>query len=112
MAGPETPESGNNTVELSGKRNPQWVNVHSTFETGNERGLTDQALNGALMTTDQRLMNRTQLIFSAHAHNAFLNALEVPPKDLPHMRRLLAERSALEQQDTHVAATLSIEFEA
>jgi uncharacterized protein (DUF1778 family) len=61
-------------------------------------------LTSALTIADQRLMDRTRLSFNARAYDAFLRALEEPPKDLPRMRRLLSEPSVLEQQNPDVAA--------
>lgn len=49
-------------------------------------------------------MDRTRLSFSARAYDAFLQALEAPPKDLPRMRRLLSKPSVLEQQEPDVLA--------
>lgn len=54
-------------------------------------------------------MDRTRLSFKARDYDAFLQALEAPPKDLPRMRRLLSEPSVLEQQDPDVAWLESFE---
>ena len=82
----------------------QVAKIRAAVEIGNERSLTDYILTSALTIADQRLMDRTRLSFNARSHDAFLRALEEPPKDLPRMRRLLSEPSALEQQDPDVAA--------
>jgi uncharacterized protein (DUF1778 family) len=82
----------------------QAARIRAAVEIGNERSLTDYILSSALIVADQRLMDRTQLSFDARAFNAFLRALEEPPKDLPRMRRLLSEPSVLEQQNPDVAA--------
>jgi uncharacterized protein (DUF1778 family) len=78
--------------------------IRAAVEIGNERSLTDYILTSALTIADQRLMDRTRLSFNARAYDAFLRALEEPPKDLPRMRRLLSEPSVLEQQNPDVAA--------
>ena len=82
----------------------QVARIRAAVEIGNERSLTDYILSSALTIADQRLMDRTRLSFDARAYDAFLRALEEPPKDLPRMRRLLSEPSVLERQDPDVAA--------
>ena len=82
----------------------QMAKIRAAVEIGNERSLTDYILTSALTIADQRLMDRTRLSFDARAYEAFLRALEEPPKDLPRMRRLLSEPSVLEQQNPDVAA--------
>lgn len=82
----------------------QAARIRAAVEIGNERSLTDYILTSALTIADQRLMGRTRLGFDARAYDAFLRALEEPPKDLPRMRRLLSEPSVLEQQTPDVAA--------
>jgi uncharacterized protein (DUF1778 family) len=82
----------------------QVAKIRAAVEIGNERSLTDYILTSALTIADQRLMDRTRLSFNARAYDAFLRALEEPPKDLPRMRRLLSEPSVLEQQNPDVAA--------
>ena len=82
----------------------QVAKIRAAVEIGNERSLTDYILSSALIIADQRLMDRTRLTFEGRAYDAFLRALEEPPKDLPRMRRLLSEPSALERQDPDVAA--------
>lgn len=81
----------------------QAARIRAAVELGNERSLTDYILTSALTIADQRLMDRTRLSFNARDYDAFLQALEAPPKDLPRMRRLLSEPSVLEQQDPDVA---------
>ena len=82
----------------------QVAKIRAAVEIGNERSLTDYILSSALIIADQRLMDRTRLGFEARAYNAFLRALEEPPKDLTRMRRLLSEPSVLERQHPDVAA--------
>jgi len=82
----------------------QVAKIRAAVEIGNERSLTDYILTSALTIADQRLMDRTRLSFNARAYEAFLRALEEPPKDLPRMRRLLSEPSVLEQQNPDAAA--------
>jgi len=81
----------------------QVAKIRAAVEIGNERSLTDYILTSALTIADQRLMDRTSLSFDARAYNAFLQALDAPPRDLPRMRRLLSEPSVLEQQGPDVA---------
>ncbi|MGH8194198.1 MAG: DUF1778 domain-containing protein [Woeseiaceae bacterium] len=76
----------------------QVAKIRAAVEIGNERSLTDYILTSALTIADQRLMDRTRLSFDARTYDVFLKALEAPPKNLPRMRRLLSEPSALEQQ--------------
>ena len=77
----------------------QAARIRAAVEVGNERSLTDYILSSALIIADQRLMDRTRLAFKGRDYDAFLRALEEPPKDLPRMRRLLSEPSALERQN-------------
>lgn len=77
----------------------QAARIRAAVEAGNERSLTDYILSSALIIADQRLMDRTRLAFKGRDYDAFLRALEDPPKDLPRMRRLLSEPSALERQN-------------
>ncbi len=76
----------------------QLARIRAAFEIGNERSLTDYILTSALTIADQRIMERTRLDFDVESHNAFLQALEEPPRDLPRMRRLLTEPSVLERE--------------
>lgn len=78
----------------------QAAKIRAAVAIGNERSLTDYILTSALTIADQRLTDRTHLTFDARAHDAFLRALEAPPRDLPRMRRLLSEPSVLERQET------------
>ena len=76
----------------------QAAKIRAAVEIGDERSLTDYILSSALTIADQRLMDRTHLTFSAAAYDAFLRALEEPPRDLPRLRRLLTEPSVLERR--------------
>lgn len=87
----------------------QAAKIRAAVEIGNERSLTDYILTSALTIADQRLMDRTSLSFDARAYNAFLEALDAPPRDLPRMRRLLSEPSVLEQQGPDVSSHLGAE---
>jgi len=87
----------------------QVARIRAAVALGKERSLTDFILTSALAIADQRLMDRTRLGFNARAYEAFLRALEEPPKDLPRIRRLLSEPSVLEQQDSDVAANREAE---
>ena len=77
----------------------QVAKIRAAVEIGNERSLTDYILSSALTIADQRIMEQTRLNFDAQAHDAFLQALKQPPRDLPRMRRLLSEPSVLESQE-------------
>ena len=93
--------SGRATERFNLRATPeQAAKIRAAVEIGNERSLTDYILTSALTIADQRLMDRTHLIFDTRAHDAFLRALEAPPRDLPRMRRLLSEPSVLERQET------------
>ena len=88
------------TERISLRATPEQVaKIRAAFESGNERSLTDYILSSALTIADQRIMERTRLDFDVHSHNDFLQALEESPRDLPRIRRLLAEPSALELQE-------------
>ncbi len=93
------------TERFNLRATPEQVEkIRAAVELGNERSLTDYIWTSALTIADQRLMDRTRLSLDPRAYDAFLRALEEPPKDLPRMRRLLSEPSVLEQQDPYVAA--------
>lgn len=98
------------TERLNLRATPEQVaKIRAAVEIGNERSLTDYILTSALTAADQRLMDRTRLTFSARAYDAFLQALEEPPKDLPRMRRLLSEPSVLERQEADLFERLEAE---
>jgi len=78
----------------------QMAKIRAAVEIGNERSLTDYILTSALTIADQRIMERTSLTLDARAYEAFLQALEEPPRDLPRLHRLLSEPSALERQES------------
>jgi uncharacterized protein (DUF1778 family) len=100
--------TGRATERFNLRATPEQVaKIRAAVEIGNERSVTEYILTSALTIADQRLMERTRLSFNARAYDAFLRALEEPPKDLPRLRRLLSEPSVLEQQDPDVVAKVA-----
>lgn len=55
------------------------------------RSVSDFVLESALARADETLADRRQFGLDAERWAAFMDALDAPPRDLPHVRRLLRE---------------------
>lgn len=64
-----------------------------------QRSVSEFVLESALARAQETLPDRQRFNLDAEQWAAFLDALDAPPRDLPRMRRLLAEPSVFEPTD-------------
>ncbi len=64
-------------------------------ETG--RSIGEFVLESAVARADETLVGRTRFALDAQRWEAFLAALDAPPRDLPRLERLFREPSAFER---------------
>jgi len=61
-----------------------------------QRSVSEFVLESALVRAEETLIDRTRFGLNADQWNAFLAALDAPPRDLPRLRRLFQEPSVFE----------------
>ena len=64
------------------------------------RSLSDFVLESALVRAEETLADRRSFHLGPDRWAAFMAALEAPPRDLPHLKRLLSEPSIFSGRDT------------
>ena len=60
------------------------------------RSISEFVLESALRSAEETLTDRTRFGLTAERWKEFQDALDAPPRELPRLRRLMAEKSAFE----------------
>lgn len=77
---------------------PEAKRVLNAAARASRRSVSEFVLESALACAQEALPDRQHFGLDAARWEEFLAALDAPPRPLPRLRRLLAERSVFEQQ--------------
>ena len=73
--------------------------ILATAAAAERRSITDFVLESALGRAEETLADRRSFHLDADRWTAFQKALDAPPRDLPQLKRLLAEPSIFTSRD-------------
>jgi len=79
---------------------PEAKRMLSAAAEASRRSVSEFVLESALARAQEALPDRQHFGLDAAKWEAFLAALEAPPRPLPRLKRLLAEPSVFEQEPT------------
>ncbi len=71
--------------------------IHAAAEAARQ-SVSEFVLQSALARAEEILVDRTRFGLDAERWQAFLDALDAPPGDLPRLKRLLGEPSVFERK--------------
>lgn len=90
-----TPRSEKLDLRLS----PEAKRVLYAAAEAAHRSVSEFVLESALARAEETLPDRRRFGLKAEQWEAFMDALDAPPRDLPRMRRLLREPSVFEADE-------------
>jgi uncharacterized protein (DUF1778 family) len=76
---------------------PEAKRVLNAAAQATRRSVSDFVLESALARAEETLPDRQRFGLDAERWNAFLAALEAPPRPMPRLQRLLTEPSVFER---------------
>lgn len=79
---------------------PEAKRVLNASAQAEQRSVSDFVLESALARAHESLPDRRHFGLDAERWQAFLAALDAPPRPLPRLKRLLTEPSVFEPQST------------
>lgn len=84
------------TEKLDLRLSPQAKQRLFAAAEAERRSVSDFVLQSALEKADEALADRRLFSISAEKWDAFMEALDAPPRDVPRLRKLLSEKSPFE----------------
>jgi uncharacterized protein (DUF1778 family) len=90
------PKRSTRTAKLDLRLTPEAKEKLQTAAERAGRTVSEFVLEGALVHAEETLADRNRFGLDADRWQAFLEALESPPRDLPRLSRLLREPSVFE----------------
>jgi uncharacterized protein (DUF1778 family) len=86
----------NRTEKLDIRLTPKAKRTLQAAATAARRKVSEYVLESALAQAEETLAERQRFGLDAEHWSAFLEALDAPPRELPHVRRLFEEASPFE----------------
>lgn len=93
------PTQTNRTQKLDLRLTPAAKQAIQAAAAASQRSVSDFVLESALARAEETLAERRHFGLDAERWDAFMAALDAPPRDLPRARRLMGERSLFEDSD-------------
>jgi uncharacterized protein (DUF1778 family) len=84
------------TTKLDLRLSPEAKQKLQAAALASRRSVSEFVLDSALVRAEETLADRTRFGLDAERWDAFLEALDAPPRDLPRLARLLREPSVFE----------------
>jgi len=81
------------TTKLDLRLSPQARQTLTAAARASHRSVSQFVLESALSRAEETLVERRHFELSAEQWNAFMAALDAPPRELPRLRRLFQEAS-------------------
>jgi uncharacterized protein (DUF1778 family) len=91
------PNRSARTAKLDLRLSPEAKKTLQTAAAAARRTVSEFVLESALVRAEETLADRTRFGLDAERWEAFLQALDAPPRDLPRLERLFREPSVLER---------------
>jgi uncharacterized protein (DUF1778 family) len=84
------------TTKLDLRLSPQAKQTLTAAARASHRSVSQFVLESALSRAQETLVDRRHFELNAEQWNAFMAALDAPPREVPRLRRLFQEASAFE----------------
>ena len=84
------------TTKLDLRLSPEAKQKLQAAALASRRSVSEFVLDSALVRAEETLADRTRFGLDSERWEAFLEALDAPPRDLPRLERLLREPSVFE----------------
>lgn len=91
------PSKSTRTTKLDLRLTPEAKEKLQAAASASRRSVSEFALNRALIRADETLANRTRFGLGADQWEAFLQALDASPRELPRLARLFREPSVFDE---------------
>jgi uncharacterized protein (DUF1778 family) len=90
------PKRSTRTAKLDLRLSPEAKEKLQAAARASRRSVSEFVLESALVRADETLTDRNRFGLNADQWQAFLAALDTPPRELPRLKRLLQEPSVFE----------------
>jgi len=94
------PSRSARTTKLDLRLSPQAKQTLSAAARASHRSVSQFVLESALSRAAETLVERRHFELNAEQWDAFMAALDAPPREVPRLRRLFQEASAFEASDS------------
>jgi uncharacterized protein (DUF1778 family) len=88
------------TEKLDLRLTPDAKRILAAAAAAERRSISEFVLDSALGRAEERLADRRTFLLDAEKWEAFVTALDAPTRDLPNMRKLLAEPGIFLKNDS------------
>lgn len=85
------------TAKLDLRLTPEAKEKLQAAASASRRSVSEFVLDSALIRADETLADRTRFGLDADRWEAFLQALDAPPRELPRLSRLFREPSVFDE---------------
>ena len=86
------------TAKLDLRLSPEAKQKLKAAAVAAQRSISEFVLESALVRAEETLADRTRFGLDSDRWQAFLDALDAPPRDLPRLSRLFQEPSVFERR--------------
>ena len=93
-------ERSGRTTKLDLRLTPEAKQKLQAAALASRRSVSEFVLDSAMVRAEETLADRTRFGLVAERWDAFLEALDAPPRDLPRLARLFREPSVFERETT------------
>jgi uncharacterized protein (DUF1778 family) len=93
------PTQSNRTQKLDLRLTAAAKQAIQAAAAASQRSVSEFVLESALSRAEETLVERRRFGLDAERWEAFMAALDAPPRDMPRVRRLMDERSLFEDRD-------------
>jgi uncharacterized protein (DUF1778 family) len=90
------PQRAMRTAKLDLRLSPEAKEKLQAAANASQRSVSEFVLESALVRAEETLADRTRFGLDAERWDAFLKALDAPPRDLPRLNRLFQKPSVFE----------------
>jgi uncharacterized protein (DUF1778 family) len=90
-------ERSGRTTKLDLRLTPEAKQKLQAAALASRRSVSEFVLDSAMVRAEETLADRTRFGLGADRWDAFLEALDAPPRDLPRLARLFREPSVFER---------------
>lgn len=88
------------TTRLDLRLSPEAKQTLNAAARATHRSVSHFVLESALSQAEETLLERRRFVLNAEQWEAFMKVLDAPPREVPALRRLLAEAGKFDQPES------------
>ncbi len=93
------PKTATRSEKLDLRLTPEAKRTLNAAAAASQRSVSEFVLESALARAEETLPDRRKFVLNEKQWKAFLAALDMPPRPMPRLKRLLSEPSVFEKSE-------------